>query len=212
MAPFGMTGIGRVYEHYRDGKLVDDDEVAVMFSADGEPSSEAFVDIRATVERAVDLGVLVKETAREINATAKAMFYPDRSLHAVLAKVGARPNVEAFAAFVEGWLDKSCDHDLCWRYRPTGGWLTSRLLCELRSRWNRRPWVCCDSVNVACPTSCTSDAACAPTHFCAPDGSCNAPRANGSTFEPHARRPSDGEVRDAWRAWGVSAKRLLSRR
>ena len=30
LCPFGMVGVGRIFEAYRDGELEDDDEVAVI--------------------------------------------------------------------------------------------------------------------------------------------------------------------------------------
>ena len=42
----------------------------------------------------------------------------------------------------------------------------------------------CDGVNVTCPTSCTTDAACAPSHFCSTDGTCTARKAQGAICTP----------------------------
>src|SRR5882724_12825471 len=53
---FGMRGIGRIYEAFRDGVLQDDDEVAVLHGPEelGYPSlTEAMVNIRATLVEAV---------------------------------------------------------------------------------------------------------------------------------------------------------------
>ena len=53
LAPFGMIGVGAVFEAYRDGALEDDDEVAVAHAAaehDYRAGSEAMVNIRATLE------------------------------------------------------------------------------------------------------------------------------------------------------------------
>jgi len=53
---FGMVGIGRIFEWFRDGLLDADDEVAVAHGPadDGyRPVSEALVNIRATVAAAV---------------------------------------------------------------------------------------------------------------------------------------------------------------
>jgi len=101
MSPFGMVGIGGIFEDYRDGRLVDDDEVAVIHSASGEPLSTAMVDIRATVERALDLGELSKALAESILATAKRTFYPERSLGAVLEAIPESPERARFAAWLE---------------------------------------------------------------------------------------------------------------
>jgi hypothetical protein len=80
---FGMRGVGGIYRAYADGAVEDDDEVAV---AHGEaevafrPLSEAMVDIRATLEAAVEEGVLTAAAAAAIAARAKATFYPQRRL------------------------------------------------------------------------------------------------------------------------------------
>jgi hypothetical protein len=78
---FGMEGVGSIFEAFRDGILEDDDEVAVVhataeFSFRG--ASEAMVDIRCTVAKAVEAGVLSAASAAAIESVAKAMFYPDR--------------------------------------------------------------------------------------------------------------------------------------
>src|SRR5438093_1428620 len=51
LAAFGMEGVGAVFDAFRSGRLEDDDEVAVAHepAAPYRSSSEAMVDIRATV-------------------------------------------------------------------------------------------------------------------------------------------------------------------
>ncbi|HEY1796744.1 MAG TPA: TfuA-like protein [Stellaceae bacterium] len=84
---FGMRGLGRVYEAFRDGALEDDDEVAVLHGP-GElgypPVTEAMVDIRATVAAAVAQNVVDAATAGVLVAAAKALFYKDRTYAAAL--------------------------------------------------------------------------------------------------------------------------------
>ena len=83
-----MIGVGVVYTWYRDGIIVDDDEVAVAHLGAEEgfkATSEAMVDIRVTVAEAIRKGVLEPEMARAILARAKGMFYPDRVWPAILA-------------------------------------------------------------------------------------------------------------------------------
>jgi len=78
---FGMRGIGRVYEAFRDGVLEDDDEVAVLHGPQElgyPPLTEALVNIRATVAEAEQRGVLAPEFAAQITCIAKALFYKDR--------------------------------------------------------------------------------------------------------------------------------------
>src|SRR5262245_9497410 len=56
MSPFGMIGVGTIFEQFRNGELVDDDEVAIVQRADGRGLTDAMVNIRATVARALNLG------------------------------------------------------------------------------------------------------------------------------------------------------------
>ncbi|GBD43468.1 hypothetical protein HRbin40_00941 [bacterium HR40] len=82
LAPFGMVGIGRIFTWYREGVLVDDDEVAVHHGPQelGWPTvSLAMVDLRATIEAAVQRGLLDASTARVLVAAGKRIFYKERS-------------------------------------------------------------------------------------------------------------------------------------
>ncbi|MEU5903053.1 TfuA-like protein [Micromonospora sp. NPDC047527] len=59
--PFGMRGVGEVFQLYRDGIVTGDDEVAVVHgpAEDGHrPLSEPLVNIRVALRRAVAAGVL----------------------------------------------------------------------------------------------------------------------------------------------------------
>ena len=64
---FGMTGVGRVFAAFRDGILTDDDEVAVLHGPEelGYPAvTEAMVNIRATLDKAVAEGVIDQRARR----------------------------------------------------------------------------------------------------------------------------------------------------
>lgn len=89
--PFGMVGVGQIFESYRDGALEDDDEVAVWHGPEESgylSLSEALVNIRATLERAADERVIDEPTLVALTAIAKALFYADRSFSKIL-KQGA---------------------------------------------------------------------------------------------------------------------------
>jgi hypothetical protein len=84
---FGMRGIGRIYEAYRDGVLEDDDEVAVLHGPEElgyPPLTEAMVNIRASLDEAVHGGVIAAALAARLMAIAKALFYKERTWDAVL--------------------------------------------------------------------------------------------------------------------------------
>jgi hypothetical protein len=106
---FGMVGLGRVFEAYRDGILCDDDEVAVLHGPEelGYPAlTEAMVNIRATLDKAVAEGALDASLAAHLNEIAKNLFYKERSWDAIfrLAKIrGWAPMpVAEFRAWLRG--------------------------------------------------------------------------------------------------------------
>jgi hypothetical protein len=98
---FGMRGVGRIFEAFRDGVLDADDEVAVVH-APAElgfmPVSEALVDIRATVDAAVVAGVLRPADGWSLIERARALFYADRSWDALLDADGVQ--LPEFAAWL----------------------------------------------------------------------------------------------------------------
>ena len=115
LAPYGMYGVGRIFEAYRDGRLhgvdddpfEDDDEVAVVH---GPPEngyrgrSEAMVNMRCTLAHALKEGVIAEETRRALVAAAKATFFPDRGFIPLVANGRTtglpEPELDAF----ERWL------------------------------------------------------------------------------------------------------------
>lgn len=79
---FGMIGVGRIFEAYRDFQLEDDDEVAVIHGPaelGHIPLSEPMVNIRATLEAARDAGVLGSEEHEDLLAISKRLHYGQRS-------------------------------------------------------------------------------------------------------------------------------------
>ena len=96
LAAFGMVGVGRVFTDYRDGILADDDEVAVLHGPEalGYPAvTEAMVNMRASLERAVADGVVARSVASRLGEIGKALFYKERSWAAIsrLAAAGLPP-------------------------------------------------------------------------------------------------------------------------
>ncbi len=93
LAAFGMEGVGKIYEAYRDGTLEDDDEVAVTHtSADRgyQAASEAMVNIRATFEAAEKAGIISRALRRKLEKIAKDLHYKARSYTAVLLRAEER--------------------------------------------------------------------------------------------------------------------------
>ena len=77
---YGMIGVGRIYEWYRDGVVESDDEVAVTFHPETlEPLSVPLVNIRTTLEHAVADGILDPALGNALLGIARSMYYPDRT-------------------------------------------------------------------------------------------------------------------------------------
>jgi hypothetical protein len=84
---FGMHGVGKIYGAYRDGTLQDDDEVAVLHGPEelGYPSlTEAMVNIRATLDHALNSGIVSPELTAGLTDIARGLFYKERTYDAVL--------------------------------------------------------------------------------------------------------------------------------
>ena len=77
---YGMIGVGRVYECYRSGRIVADDEVAVTFNPlTGEQMSEPLVNVRYQLKAAHDDGVITKEERSALLSMTAGIHYPERT-------------------------------------------------------------------------------------------------------------------------------------
>jgi hypothetical protein len=114
LADFGMKGIGHVYRQFRTGRLTDDDEVAVLHApeqVDYVQVTEAMVNVRATIDRALQLGVVEPTLAAALVPIAKSLFYKDRTYEAILkaaTEQGLAPEaLHSFASWLpDGQVDQ----------------------------------------------------------------------------------------------------------
>ncbi len=82
LCAFGMEGVGRIFEAYRDGVLEDDDEVTVVHgpAEDGYvPLSDAMVNLRDGLRLAEQAGDISARTRTLLEQAAKGLHYPERS-------------------------------------------------------------------------------------------------------------------------------------
>ncbi|WP_330239096.1 TfuA-like protein [Streptomyces sp. NBC_00525] len=85
---FGMTGIGTVYDMYASGRVEDDDEVAITFDSESlRPVCEPMVNIRVSISEALRREVVSAENAELFLATAKSLYFPQRTSAAALHKL-----------------------------------------------------------------------------------------------------------------------------
>ncbi len=90
-ADFGMTGVGAVFERYRSGALEDDAAVAQLHAPEELaylPLTEALVNVEATIERFLKLKAITAEEAKRLDASARAIFFKERTYPRILAEAG----------------------------------------------------------------------------------------------------------------------------
>jgi hypothetical protein len=109
LADFGMKGIGHVYRQFSTGRLIDDDEVAVLHGpqeVDYVQVTEAMVNVRATIDRALQVGIVEPALAEVLVPIAKSIFYKDRTYEAIVkiaADHGLSPEeLRRFASWLPG--------------------------------------------------------------------------------------------------------------
>ncbi|HRR54284.1 MAG TPA: TfuA-related McrA-glycine thioamidation protein [Candidatus Methanomethylicus sp.] len=72
----GMVGVGKIYRWYKDGKIVSDDEVALVFHPETlAPISEPMVNIRATLDGLAESGdISAEEEETVVRAASETPF------------------------------------------------------------------------------------------------------------------------------------------
>ncbi len=102
---YGMAGVGRIFEAFRDGQLEDDDEVAVTHGPEETgyiATSEPMVNIRATLARAEADSIISVSARHAFVSVAKALFFARRDWLTILAEAqGVDP---AELAALRDWL------------------------------------------------------------------------------------------------------------
>jgi len=93
LCSYGMRGVGKVFEAYRDGvwpgfddAFEDDDEVAVVHAPaelGAMPLSDAMVDLRDTLLAAESAGIVIRAERDSLCSALKAMPFPQRSFSAL---------------------------------------------------------------------------------------------------------------------------------
>jgi hypothetical protein len=104
---FGMRGIGRIFEAFRDGVLEDDDEVAVLHGPAEIgylAASEPMVNIRETLALAQMKGVLEPGSRRSLENLAKSVFFGERNWPELLAAAASKGIAEAELVALQDWL------------------------------------------------------------------------------------------------------------
>jgi hypothetical protein len=112
LADFGMVGVGRIFRDFHEGRLEDDDEVAVDHGPAEVgylPLSDALVDIRATLVVAREQGVIARESEELLISIGKRTFYSERSYRALIDKATGEGHSRAELDDLRSWL---ADHKI----------------------------------------------------------------------------------------------------
>ncbi len=107
LLPFGMEGVGAVFELYRDGILEDDDEVAVAHGPAETgfvSASEAMVNMRQTLRKAERHGIISTELRVTLEKIGKGLFYPDRNYSTMLRYALENGSAQAELTKFQEWL------------------------------------------------------------------------------------------------------------
>jgi hypothetical protein len=82
--PYGMIGVGKIFEWYRDGEVDADDEVAVTYDpVTYRPLSVPLINIRFCLKAAASEGVIEQPEADEIINAVERLYFPFRSYQVV---------------------------------------------------------------------------------------------------------------------------------
>ena len=98
MGAFGMEGVGAIFRAFAGGRIVGDDEVALVHGPaewDWKPLSLPLVEVRATLCRLLRLGRIAAAEARPVLEAARRTHYSERSWAAVAADERQRMLLEA---------------------------------------------------------------------------------------------------------------------
>jgi hypothetical protein len=100
---FGMVGVGEIFAAFRDGRLIDDSEVALLH-ADAEHGfrrlTEPLVNVRHHLARARAAKVISKASADRVLKAAEGLFYQDRTWPKLLDAARLSPDArQRLAAF-----------------------------------------------------------------------------------------------------------------
>lgn len=109
LSPFGMEGVGKIFEWYRDGSIEDDDEVTIAHASEQEgytSLSDAMVNIRQTLRFAEQSGVISACVRKQFEVIAKGLFYPNRTYSSVLSHAADSAIPQDIIESFRQWIPK----------------------------------------------------------------------------------------------------------
>jgi hypothetical protein len=110
MHTLGMIGIGKIFTMYKNGELESDDEVALVFDPEsGFSLSEPLINIRCTLTKAGEIGILDRAEHDILLAAAQSIFYPNRTYPGIVTASGNKLDASVRKRFL-AWVESGkCD-------------------------------------------------------------------------------------------------------
>lgn len=85
--PFGMIGVGKIFEDYKNGVIESDDDVAVSLNPENyEQMSESWINMKYNFEFALEDNIINQKQCEELLKISKELYYPKRSFEYVIKK------------------------------------------------------------------------------------------------------------------------------
>ena len=110
LEPYGMTGVGEVFEMFRDGRLNADDEVAMTFCPETlRALSEPMVNLRGGLRESRRQGLLSAAECRRVIARLKAAYFPDRTLPRLFQEVQRIVSPDRVVRIRQWWRQSAPD-------------------------------------------------------------------------------------------------------
>jgi hypothetical protein len=110
MDTLGMVGIGKIYQMYTIGELESDDEVALVFDPiSGMALSEPLINIRFTLKRATEAGIIDKGAHDTLLSAARSVFYPKRTYRTIVYQAGEAIDEKTRERFLQWVKTNACD-------------------------------------------------------------------------------------------------------
>lgn len=90
--PYGMIGIGRIFNDYKEGIIDSDDDVSVAFNPENlEQLSEPWINIKYNLDNAYNDNIISQGKKEELLKIAKDTYYPKRSFEYIIKKSSLSP-------------------------------------------------------------------------------------------------------------------------
>ncbi|MCD7781434.1 MAG: TfuA-related McrA-glycine thioamidation protein [Methanosphaera sp.] len=94
--PYGMIGVGKIFEDYKEGLIDSDDDVAVSLNPETlEAMSDSYINIKYNLKMAVDDKIITNEEMLELLDIAKQTYYPKRTFSYIIKKSNLNSNKQS---------------------------------------------------------------------------------------------------------------------